>query len=273
MKDFSASPLEALRSMWRNRELIRAMAWREIAGRYRGSALGIGWSVVQPLLMLCVYTLVFADIFQMRWPGIADGSRIQFAVMIFSASIIQTAFAEVVSRSPTIVVTNTNLVRKVIFPLEVLPVVALVSAMIQALINVALLLLINLAFNGTWHWSALLSPFILVPFLLMTLGLSWFLAAIGAYVRDLGQGVGVALTLLLFLSPIFYPMSAVPASLRPFMMLNPLALIAEQQRKILALGDLPDFGALAIYFVVALLIACSGFACFQKVRKGFADVV
>jgi len=270
---FGVGPASLTLSLLTHRRLLARLIERDVYGRYRGSLLGIGWSVVQPLLMLVVYTLVFSDIFQMRWPGVADGSRVQFAVMIFAANIVQIAFAEVISRSPTIIVSNTNLVRKVIFPLELLPVVALGSAAVHVLLNVVLLLMINAVFSGIWNWSCLFFPLVIVPFLIMTAGISWFLAAIGVFVRDLGQAVGVLLTLLLFLSPVFYPMSAVPERLRPFLLLNPLSLIAEQQRRVLVSGELPDFMSIGCYLAVACLVAVAGFAWFQKVRRGFADVL
>lgn len=260
-------------ALWRNRYLIRQMTTREVVGRYKGSVMGIAWSFFSPVFMLAVYTFVFSEIFKARWGGGTQESKTQFAVILFAGLIILNIFSEVLNRAPSLISSNVNYVKKVVFPIEILPVIAMAAALIHGMISLVVLLAAYLIFNGFIQWTAIFIPFVLLPLIILTTALSWFLAALGVFLRDVGQTIGLITTVLTFLSPVLYPVTAVPERFRPFIMANPLTFIIEQAREVLIWGHYPDWTGLAIYTGVALLVAWAGYAWFQKTRKGFADVL
>ncbi|MDF2642061.1 MAG: O-antigen export system permease protein RfbD [Pseudomonas sp.] len=268
----AAGPVDLFRSLWRHRQLIASMTRREVLGRYRGSMMGIAWSFFNPLLMLAVYTFVFSEVFQARWAG-QDTGKGQFAILLFVGMIVHGLFAECANRSPSLIMSNSNYVKKVLFPLEVLPVVTLGSAMFHTGISLVVLLLAQWLLTHTLYLTAIAFPVVLLPLLISTLGLSWLLAALGVYLRDVGQVIGVFTTVLLFLSPVLYPVAALPAVYQPWLQLNPLTYIIEESRNVLLFGQWPDWQALSLAMLVALILAAVGFGFFQKTRKGFADVL
>lgn len=272
MQNFSSTPKEMLASAWRNRSLIRTLVKREVLGRYKGSALGVLWSFFNPILMLVVYTLVFSVIFKARWPGGSE-SKTEFALILFSGLLIFNLFSECISRAPGLILANVNYVKKVIFPLEILPWVALGAAIFHMLISFGVWLLFYLIFFGLPSPTLVLFPIIMVPLVLLTMGLSWLLASLGVYLRDVGQIVGVIVPVLMFLSPIFYPASAFPENYQILLHLNPLTLVIEQARDVLVFGKGINTMVFVIYAAFSMLIAWLGFAWFQKTRKGFADVL
>ncbi|RCX06867.1 ABC transporter permease [Extensimonas vulgaris] len=272
MRQFSISPVEMCASLWRNRGLILASAKREVLGRYRGSALGLLWSFFNPLLMLAVYTFVFSEIFKARWNA-ASESKTEFALVLFAGLIVFNLFAECINRAPSLVLSNVNYVKKVVFPLEILPVVALLSSLFHAGISLAVWLLAYSVLVGLPHATTLYLPLLVIPYLLFIMGLGWALASLGVYLRDVTQFIGVLTTMLMFLSPIFYPATNLPETYRSWLYLNPLTAVIEQTRAVLYWGQVPDFALLAIYWAATFLIAWLGFAWFQKTRKGFADVL
>jgi lipopolysaccharide transport system permease protein len=268
------SLLSLAKSLWRNRQLIMQMTKREVVGRYQGSAMGMAWSFFNPILMLVVYTFVFSEIFKSRWSGVGgDDSKTQFAVVLFVGMIVLNLFSEVINRAPGLIIANVNYVKKVVFPIEILPVIAMGAALFHSAISLAVLLIAFVVFNGYIHWTVVFIPLILLPLIVLTTGLAWMLASLGVFLRDVGQTIGIITTVLTFLSPIFYPVTAVPISVRQFIMANPLTFIIEQAREILIWGHLPNWTGLGIYTLVASAIACAGYAWFQKTRKGFADVL
>jgi len=270
----SAALPALLGSVTRNRELIGQMIRREVVGRYRGSALGLAWSFFNPVLMLAVYTLVFSGIFKARWNTAGQPESIgHFAIVMFVGMIVLNLLTEVLTRSPTLILANPNFVKKVVFPLEILPVVTLGAAGFHLLISLAVLLLAFLMFNGFLHWTVILLPFVLMPLALLTLGLSWGLASLGVYLRDVSQAIGLICSVLMFMSPIFYPLSSVPEKFRWIIAANPLTFIIEQARRLVIDGGLPDWGDLFFFAVASAAVAWGGFAWFQKTRKGFADVL
>lgn len=258
-------------SLWRNRQLIVQMTKREVVGRYKGSVMGLAWSFFNPVFMLVVYTFVFSVIFKSRWGG--DESRTLFALVLFVGMIVLGLFSEVVNRAPSIILSNVNYVKKVVFPIEVLPVIAMGAALFHTLISLSVLLMAFLLFNGFLHWTVIFTPLILLPLVIMTLGISWMLAAIGVFLRDVSQTIGLITTVLMFLSPVFYPVTAVPERFRPFIMANPLTFIIEQAREVVIWGHLPNWIGLGAYTLVAMMFAWAGYFIFQKTRKGFADVL
>lgn len=272
MKNFSTSPREMVASFWCNRSLIKALVWREVVGRYQGSFLGILWSFINPVFMLAIYTFVFSVVFKMRWIAGSD-SKTEFALILFAGLMVFNLFAECISRSPGLILSNTNYVKKVVFPLEILPLVALGSSFFHTLVSLAVWLIFYIIFMGIPHATAWLLPLILVPLLLLTLGIGWVLSSLGVFFRDVGQMVGLGVTALMFLSPIFFPLSALPKEYQSLLKLNPLTLVVEQVRDVLYWGKIPNFSTYGIYLVISILVAWGGFAWFQKTRKGFADVL
>jgi lipopolysaccharide transport system permease protein len=272
MQRFSATPQEMLLSTFRHRGLIISLIKREVLGRYRGSALGILWSFFNPLLMLGVYTFVFNVVFQARWRPESD-SKAEFALLMFAGLIIFNLFAECVTRAPGLILANANYVKKVVFPLEVLPLVALGSALFHAFVSVVVWLAFYVALYGVPQVSTLLMPVVLLPTVLITAGLTWLLASVGVYLRDVTQVIGILTSAALFLSPIFYPATALPKEYRPWLLLNPLVPAIEASRQVLFAGSVPDMLAYCLYVVVSFGVAWLGFAWFQMTRRGFADVV
>lgn len=272
MRNFSIAPREMVASLWRNRSLLRALIQREVVGRYRGSVMGILWSFFNPVFMLLVYTFVFSVVFKARWSGGSD-SKTEFALVLFAGLIVFNMFAECVNKAPTLILANINYVKKVVFPLEILPWVAVGAVLFHALVSVAVWLLAYVVLFGVPHVTVLLLPLIILPLILFIVGLTWWLAALGVYLRDVSQFIGLATTVVMFLSPIFYPVTALPEQYRHILQLNPLTPAIEQARNVLFWGVVPDMGMLLVYFVSSAVIAWLGFAWFQKTRKGFADVL
>lgn len=253
----------------------RALVWqlvkREVQAKYRGSVLGLTWTFLTPLLMLAVYTFVFREIFKARW-GSGEGGGVEFAIYAFAGLVALSWFSEVIGRAPRLVLEQPNLVKRVVFPLPLLAWVAVGSGTLTLLINAFVLLVASVA-AGYAHLTAVWLPLVWLPLLPLMLGLTWFLSALGVYLRDVGQVIGLMLTLLMFLSPVFYPASALPAKMQPWLFLNPLTLIMEQTRAVLLLGQMPDFSALLISFLAGTVVAVLGAIWFQTTRKGFADVL
>ena len=258
-------------SLWRNRQLILQMTKREVVGRYKGSVMGLAWSFLNPLFMLVVYTFVFSVIFKSRWGG--DESKTFFALVLFVGMIVLSLFSEVLNRAPSLILSNVNYVKKVVFPLEILPVIAMGVALFHSLVSLSVLLIAFVLFNGYLHWTVIFTPLVLMPLVVVSLGLAWMLAALGVFLRDVSQTIAIITTVLMFLSPVFYPVTSVPERFRPFIMANPLTFIIEQARDVLIWGHLPNWTGLVIYMAAAIMLAWTGYALFQKTRKGFADVL
>jgi lipopolysaccharide transport system permease protein len=268
----AASPFAVFTGFWEHRRLIFRLAVREIEARYRGSILGIAWSVLTPLLMLGVYTFVFSVIFQARW-DVHVGSRVDFAFVLYAGMIVFSLFAECANRAPGLLLENVAYIKRVVFPIEILPWVTILSSLFNAAVGVAVLLVGYTLLSGPPPWTAVLVPILLLPVVLLSVGTSWLFSALGIYIRDLRQIVTVATTALLFLSPIFYPVTALPEHLRPFLYLNPLTFIIEQVRTVLVWGTLPAWFALLKYSALSWLVAWIGLLWFAGTRRGFADVV
>lgn len=272
MRNFPATPKEMFACIWRNWELIKVCVKREVLGRYRGSALGLLWSFFNPLIMLVVYTFVFSEVFNARWSAGSE-SKTEFALVLFAGLIVFNLFSECINRAPNQVLSNPNYVKKVVFPLEILSFVGVTTAVVHAVISLGVWLLAYWVLFGIPHPTVLYLPLILLPLIMFIMGLSWALASLGVYLRDVGQIIGLVTTVILFMSPVFYPATALPEKYRQVIYLNPLTLVIEQTRAVLYFGEPPDFTILAIYWVAGFVIAWLGFAWFQKTRKGFADVI
>jgi lipopolysaccharide transport system permease protein len=263
-----------IRSFLNNRHLIWQLAKRDVVGRYRGSALGLVWSLIQPLLMLCVYTYVFGVVLQVRWSDrVQDQGEVAFAVILFSGLIVHGLFTECFMRAPGLVLENANFVKKVIFPLEILPYTVLLSALFHTAVSMVVLLAAHLILDRDLAWTVLLLPITIAPLLILTVGITWLLASLGVFLRDISQITSVVSTVLLFVSPIFFPIERLPDAMRSIVYLNPLSVIVDQVRAVVLFGQLPDWRALGLYTLVALVVAQAGYWWFQRTRRGFADAL
>ena len=268
----SASPLEMVASFARHRHLIMQMTKRQVVGRYRGSMLGLAWSFFNPLIMLAVYTLVFSTVFQAKW-HVGSTSKTEFALVLFVGMIMHGILAEILLNAPSLMLNHVSYVKKVVFPLEILPFVTMGATLFHAVISLLVWALFYLVVNHSIQWTAIFLPLIMLPLVLFSLGAAWLLASIGVFIRDIGQVMGVITTVLLFLSPIFYPATRLPEPYRTFIYLNPLTYVIEQSRDVLMWGRAPNWESLAIAYAISLIVAWLGFAWFQKTRQGFADVL
>lgn len=258
---------------WRSRTLLWQFARRDVLGRYRGSVLGIAWSFLTPVLMLGVYSFVFVGVFRASWPGAAKGGGVEFALQAFAGLLVFNLFAEVVGKATNLVVEQSNLVKKVIFPVELLPWVTVLSGLFHLAISVITLLVVVVGVRGGVPWSALALPLVVLPFVPLLLGLGWFLSALGVYVRDAGPIITMLVSLIMFMSPVFYSVKSLAEEWQFWMHINPLTLIIEQVRAVLLMGQWPDWSALGLYGVMACSVAVFGGVFFQLTRRGFADVL
>ena len=258
-------------TLWRHRSLVLELTKREFSGRYRGSLGGIVWSFAQPLFLLAVYTIAFGVILKARWGF--SGNTSDYALMLFAGLIVFNAFSECLSKSSTLITDNPNFVKKVVFPLELLPVITVATVLIHALIGIAAWLVGYILLFGTPKASAVLFPLILVCFVPVLLGLGWLLSGLGVIVKDISQLTAMLSHTLLFLTPIFYSIEAAPPLLQNLLMLNPLTFIVEQFRLVLFYGQRPVLTGLAIYFVLACLFAWASLVLFRRLRPTFADMV
>ena len=265
-------PLEFLASAWRHRQLIRRLTRRQIESRYKGSVLGVLWAFIVPLMMLAVFTFVFSVVFKIRW-GVDVEGRGQFALVLFSGLIVFNLFAHCVTQAPTMLLQNTNLIKKVVFPLEILPWIVLAEGIFNAVISYLVFFAVYFPVLGIPPATTFLLPFILIPLSVFLLGAIWFLASTGVYVRDLSQGIGVVATMFMFLSPVFYPLAEVPPKFRVILYMSPLTLVIRDVRNAVFWADMPHWGFWFASLAVAWAVAWFGFVWFMKTKKGFADVV
>lgn len=257
--------------LW-HRSLTWEMTRRDILGRYRGASFGLLWSLISPFMMLVVYTVAFGYILKARWPG-TTGNIADFAMLLFMGLIVHGFFAECLSRAPSLIAGTPNLVKKIVFPLDILPWTLVMSAFFHAVMNTAIFVLLNLLLRGELHLTTLLWPLVMLPMVFVTLGVVWLLSSLSVYLRDIGQVTGVIATAMLFLSSAIIPVETLPERYQRVFHLNPLTLIIDQAREVAFWGRLPDWPALGIYMLGAMAFAYTGFAVFQKTRRGFADVL
>ncbi|WP_011296903.1 ABC transporter permease [Cupriavidus necator] len=271
-EQISMHPLVVAQSLVSNRSIIAQFVKREVAGRYKGSFLGLLWTFINPLLMLLIYTFVFGVVFKSRWrPSSSD--HLEFAVVMFAGVLVHGLIAECLQRAPMLVVSNPNFVKKVVFPLETLPWIAIGSALFHTLMASIILIGAIFVWQGHLPLTVFLVPVILLPFVVLIAGLAWLLASLGVYLRDLGQVMGIVTSLLMFLAPVFYPLHSVPERFQPLLYLNPITFIVEQVRNAAIWGASIDWMGWVLYLVIAYCVAWLGLVWFQKTRKGFADVL
>lgn len=254
------------------RSLTFELTKRDILGRYRGASFGLLWSLISPFLMLMVYSFAFGFVMKSRWPQAAQGHA-HYSIILFVGLIVHGFFAECLNRSPHLITGNANFVKRVIFPLEILPWPMAASALFHTFMNFLVFLVLHIALDHTVTWTIVLLPIVLLPLVIFTLGVSWLLASLGVYLRDIGQITGVLATAMLFLSTAMFPIDALPERYRWLLMVNPLSFIIDQARDVALWGRLPNWIGLGIYALCALLVFYVGYTAFRLTRRGFADVI
>jgi lipopolysaccharide transport system permease protein len=269
MSTITLNPLRISADIWRSRYLLGQLIKRDVLLRYRGAMFGVLWIFLSPLLVLAIFAFVFGQIFQARWPQQHDG--LPFWLILYSGLIVFNIFAEAVSRAPTAVRSYPSFVKKIVFPVEILPLVPLGAGLVHGAFNF-LILLVALAWTGNLHTQILLFPLLLIPLLLLALGVSWFLSAWGVFIKDMTQIVPLFVQMLMFLSPVFYPVSAVPEVLRPIYFHNPLGAVIEAGRSA-SLGTSISWTPWITALIVGLAAAILGYAFFQHSREEFADAL
>lgn len=267
------SLISQIKNISNYKSLISQFTRREISSRYKGSYLGAVWSFITPLIMLIIYTFVFSVVFQAKWGTGENTSKVEFALLLLAGLLVFNIFSEVVSKSPYLITSNPNYVKKVVFPLGILPIVTLGSALFQAIISYVILVLSLFVLMGIFNWTALLFPLVIIPLVLFTLGISWFVSSLGVYIRDIGQLVNLALPALMFMSPIFYPVTVIPEEFRFVYSINPITYVVEDARRTIIWGQLPHWDWIIYGTIIGGIVAVLGYTWFKKTRKGFADVL
>ena len=265
-----ARSLREIFAQWR---LCLVLVRQELHARYVGSVLGGLWTILLPLLLLAVYALVFGQILQTKWPQAKTNSQTEFVATLLAGMLVVNLFVEMVGRSATLLQSNANLIKKVRFPIQLLPIVlagaALVNTLISALLLAGLQWVVHGSLEGLW-WAL---PIILLPVVLLALGFAWWVSATVVYLRDLVPLVQTSLSALFFLTPVFYPLSAVPKVWQPWLAANPLALAVEQMRATLIYRVQPDWSTWSMSLIASIALALAGLWWFERVREGFADVL
>ncbi len=264
--------MNSLKSAWQHRQLMFEMTRREILARYQGSWLGLFWTLLTPLLLLLVYMFVFGVVFKARWPQV-DGGDTNFSTLLFCGIIVHMFFAEVLSAASKLIIDNANYVKKVVFPLDILSWVSLGEAAFHFAVAVLVLFGLVIVTGVGLHWTLLYIPILMVIFSMHLLGMSWLVSACGVYIRDVKYVAGFVVTAMVFLSPVFYPASAVPESFAMVMNINPLTFYIEAFRSVVVLGEAVAVSELAWAALLAVLSFVIGFWFFERVKKGFADVL
>jgi lipopolysaccharide transport system permease protein len=265
------SPWPGLWHLPQRLDLIWSLTRRELASRYKGSVLGILWALLTPAVMIVIFTLIFAGIFGARFGQ--NGTAWDYALYLFCGLLPWTAFQESLQQSAITIVTHANLVKRVVFPLETLPVAIVLSSVINQLFGTVALLLATVLIRGEFHLSIVWLPVLLIPQLLAMTGGAWLLASLGVYVRDIVQGIGLVLMAWMYLTPIIYPESVVPGRLRHFIELNPFTPLVRSYRRVFLEGAMPDWRGMAYFTAFAVALFLFGYWWFAKTRRGFADVV
>lgn len=268
----STSLKDLYQSVKKNRQLILQMTKRNLVGKFKGSFFGLLWSFINPLIMLGIYTFAFSVVFKAKW-GIDNEGHLDFALILFASLTIFNLFGEILKESPLLIISQANFVKKVVFPLEILPISSLLAALAHSGISLGIFIL----FFGVAHLSLpvtlLLLPLVILPLVLISLGVSYILASLGVFLRDIGYFMNHVITILLFTSPVFFSMERIPVQFRTLMLLNPIAYLLEDARSVMIFGKYPNWIALGSYTVFGFVLLIFGYWTFQKTRKGFADVM
>jgi lipopolysaccharide transport system permease protein len=262
-------PMRLTLRIWRQRYILGQLILRDVLLKYRGAMFGVLWIFLSPLLMLAIFAFIFGEVFQARWPQQQSG--LPYWLLLYAGLIAFNIFAETLNRAPAAVRGHPNFVKKMIFPVEILPLVPLGAALLHASFNL-LILGCALAWYGKLHADVLLLPLLLAPLILLSLGAAWFIAAWGVFIKDMSQIVPLLVQMLMFLSPVFYPVQAVPAPLQPLYRHNPLGAVIEACRCVIG-GQPVDWLAWTGMLLLSAAVMLLGYAFFQHSREEFADVL
>lgn len=255
----------------RHRSLIAELSKREVLGRYRGASFGLFWSLISPFMLLAVYSFAFGSIMKGRWPQ-AEGHE-SFTLILFVGLIIHGFFSECIMRAPQLVTGNVSYVKRVIFPLDILPWPMVLSALFHLITNFLVFIVLRVLVEGKIDPTVVLFPVVVLPLVVLAFGITWMLAALGVYFRDVNQITGVISTALLFTSSAIMPVSSVSEKFRIFFILNPITFIIDQAREVALWGRMPDWEGLGLYLLASCVVAAIGYAWFNATRRGFADVL
>ncbi len=267
----SLNPIRIFNHLWRNRDIISQLTWRDVVSQYRGSFLDVWWSFIQPFFLLLVYTVVFAKILRVRM-GVVNETPFDYALYMFCGMIPWMLLSEPLGRAPTLILSCPHFVKKVVFPLHLLPIIALLTSVIRSLFSLSVLFIVLIFFKQL-QWTIVYLPIIYIPVLLFAVGLTWLLSSLGVFIRDLNNLIGILLTAWMFLTPIFYPMQIVPKDLQVYIRLNPMSNTVEDFRRCILEGLPPDWKWFFILLAASFAVSVLGFWWFSKTRKGFADVI
>lgn len=267
------NPIRILRHLWQHKELIGQLTRREVLQRYKGSYLGLAWGFLQPLFLLGVYTFVFSVILGIKWGIAVQDDRLGFAIVLFCGFLTFNILGDVANAAPGLILGHPNFVKRVIFPLEVLPVVKLLGTLVHACFGLGILFLGMVIGHHPFHWTILLFPLVWFPMAMFSMGCGFLLSSLGVFIRDIGATVGVLVSVFLFMSPIFYPLEAVPDKFRPYCQINPIAIYVEDARRVILWGELPDWPWFFAGLALSIVVMVSGFVFFMRSKKAFADVI
>ncbi|NEN84307.1 ABC transporter permease [Paenibacillus elgii] len=262
-----------LRNLFNHRNLLFQFVQRDIVARYRGSYLGLVWTLVQPLVMLVVYSFVFSVIFKVKWGNAEGVSKLDFAMVTFAGLIIFQIFSEPMYRSTAILSANSNYVKKVVFPLEILPTSAVFSGIILNMFSMIILIATLFFYQYPVGWNLLLIPVLILPLTLFTLGFSYIVTTLGVFFKDLGQAMGIIMNILFYISPVFYPVTAVPKEFQIYMNLNPLTFFVESFRAITIYNTQPNWMNYIVMLIISLFLFFLGSTLFNKSKETFSDVI
>lgn len=263
-------PVAPLLLLLRERALYMRMVGRDIDARYRGSMLGLVWTLLNPLVLLAIFGFVFGHVVEARWGG---GSQHNFSLVLFSGLSVFLLASECVNRAPLLVVQNASYVKKVVFPLGLLPPIVVGAAVVNFCIAMGILLVAQLFVAGSVSSTWFLLPLVLIPLTMMLTGLVYFVSALGVFLRDLSQVMGLVTLVLMYMSPVLFPIEAVPADLRDWLVLNPITIPVLELRAVTLGGQAPDWARLGLYTLAAYAVLLGGYGFFQRCRRGFADVL
>ncbi|MBW2148073.1 MAG: ABC transporter permease [Deltaproteobacteria bacterium] len=267
----SLNPVRIIRHLWHNRNIIFQLTWRDVVSQYKGSLLDMWWSFIQPFFLLLVYTLVFAKILRVRM-GVPNETPFDYALYMFCGIIPWMLLSEPLGRASALILNSPHLVKKVVFPLHLLPITVLLASVIRSLFSLVILFIVLLVMQKL-QWTVVYLPVVYIPVLLFTVGLSWLLSSLGVFIRDLNNLMGILLTAWMLLTPIFYPMRIVPKDLQVYIRMNPMSNTVEDFRRCILEGLPPDWTWYLILLAASFAVAVFGFWWFSKTRKGFADVI
>ena len=260
-----------LRELPRRYELIASLTRRELAARYRGSILGVVWTILTPLVMIAIYTFIFANFFGAKFNR--QSSSWDYALYLFCGLLPWTAFAESAQASASNIITHSNLVKRVVFPLEVLPVAQVLASVTNQMGGTAALVVATLLLRREVHLTLLWLPLLIILQVMLMLGVSWLIASLGVFLRDTGQAIALILTAWLYLTPIIYPETVVPERYQPLLNLNPWTPLVRSYRRILFENSAPDWGGLLFFLSFAFVCFLFGYWWFARTRRNFADVI